>query len=241
MKGGSSAGKGTDKSNGVGKSTGSTGRGKLAEIQRENAECITLMKTFCLNPARAVYERVDKCGAVTRSEFYATWKVFLPYYCAELETVRNVEDDKGIASESTKGAEGAEGAKGEDTQKKMTLYNMKRDIAFRALILKASEAPTKGTAMQLLYVFAATGWFPAIEKFYECMGDGRINMNTRVELSQEYKTWKELYLARIHELLSADPAHFTSRGIDKTAVDFSRFEVYQREYEAKKKAEREGK
>lgn len=192
----------------------SKSKSKLAEIQRENAECVMLMKTFCLSPTIAVYEHVNRCGVVTRSDFYATWKVFLPQYCA---------DETGGTTDNGDGGE-----------KKKDLYNMKRDIAFRALILKASEAPTKSVAMQLLYVFAATGWFPAIEKFYECVGDGRIVRTTRIELSQEYKEWKELYVSRVHELLTADPTHFTSRGIDKTAVDFSRFEVYQREYERRK-------
>ena len=50
----------------------------------------------------------------------------------------------------------------------------------------------------------------------------------------EYKEWKDLYLSRIHELVTASKDHFKDRGIDITAVDFSRFEVYQRDYDAKK-------
>jgi hypothetical protein len=84
-------------------------------------------------------------------------------------------------------------------------------------------------------MYAATGWFAAIEKFYECMGDSRLARNVRVELSKEYKEWKELYAARIHQLKTVNRDHFTSRGIDQSAVDFSRFDMYQREYESRKK------
>jgi hypothetical protein len=114
---------------------------------------------------------------------------------------------------------------------------MKRELIFAAMLKKVSEEPTKNSVMQLLYVFAATGWFVAIEKFYECMGDSRLVTSVRAELAQEYREWKELYTDRIRELVNVNPEHFTSRGIDRTAVDFTRFDVYQREYERRKAAE----
>jgi predicted nucleotidyltransferase len=106
---------------------------------------------------------------------------------------------------------------------------------------KLIAEPNKFRATQMLYIFAATGWFPALERFYEFMGDSRIAHSSRVEMSLEYKHWKELYTRKIHELLSENKAHFEDRGIDRSAVDFTRFDIYQRKYEAKKLAREEGK
>lgn len=180
-------------------------RGRLAAIRREAEECTVLMKTFCLDPTVECYRRISKCAQVTRGEYYLIWCSLLPFDDAE------------------RGGNGT------------VPPHVIRDIAFRAILLKASEGPTKTIAMQLLYMYAATGWFAAIEKFYECMGDSRLAHNVRVELSKEYKEWKELYAARIHQLKTVNRDHFTSRGIDQSAVDFSRFDMYQREYESRKK------
>ena len=105
---------------------------------------------------------------------------------------------------------------------------------YEALIKKLDDQPTLATVRSILYIFAASGWYNALEKFYECMGDSRIAHSSRIELSKDYKEMRELYTAKIQELLAADKDHFTRRGIDKSAVDFTRFDVYQQGYDRKK-------
>jgi hypothetical protein len=199
-------------------------KGKIAEMRKETEECEVLMKTFCLNPTLATYLRISKCSGVTKGEFYSTWRAMLPHYCTDEGLVESRDDIIKTAEDAS--------AK----EKYMAAYNLKRDVVCRSIDAKLSANPTKTGAIQMLYIFAATGWFPILEKFYECIGDSRIGINARTEMSAEYKAWKELYTDRIHELLSMDKNHFTERGIDITAVNFTRFDVYQRDYEEKKKA-----
>lgn len=175
--------------------------GKIAEIQKETAECEVLMKTFCLNPNRETYLRIGQCAAVVRGDNYKLWSNMVPASCV------------GASIDG---------------------HNAKRTLVYEAIFKKATEAPTATIARQLLYIFAATGWFPAIEKFYECMGDNRIGINSRISLCAEYKETRELYEEKIRELLSADKDHFTKLGITLSNVDFSRFDVYQKTYDEKK-------
>ena len=197
---------------------------KIAAIKRENAECEVLMKTFCLNPTMETYRRVSKCDAITRGEYYKTWKAMLPHYRTDEDLLEALTSEEAIDTAKDVSAR----------EKYISAYKLKRDIAYRAIDAKISAQPTRAAAMQMLYIFAATGWFSALEKFYECMGDSRIGVAARTEMCAEYKEWKDLYLSRIHELVTASKDHFKDRGIDITAVDFSRFEVYQRDYDAKK-------
>lgn len=209
-------------------------KGKIAEMRKEAEECEVLMKTFCLNPTLATYRRISKCTGVTKGEFYGIWKVMLPYYCTDEGLAAAQTVDSATINDVNSDGKTAEEASAKE--KYMAAYNLKRDVACRAIDAKLVANPTKTGAMQMLYIFAATGWFPMLEKFYECIGDSRIGIGARTEMSEEYKVWKDLYTSRIQELLSADPNHFTERGIDITAVNFTRFDVYQRDYEEKKKA-----
>lgn len=194
--------------------------GKLAALQKERTECETLMKTFCLDPSNSVFCRVNRCDAVRRGEFYHIWLTFVPYHGSLKHRTGLAVDSLGSPNDKV------------DPFNLETVYNMQRGNAYRAMILKLSTEPTKTRVLQLLYVFAATGWFQAIEKFYECMGDGRLVYSSRVELMKEYKQWREMYVEKVREYLSQDKDHFTSRGIDRSVVDFSRFDVYQTAYDA---------
>ena len=196
-------------------------KGKIAELQKESQECEFLMKTFCLNPSRETYKRISQCPSVVRGDNYKLWSNMVPYWC--------VVDSADGAKDGTK--DGADGAKAEG-------YNAKRTLVYDLIYKKAEAAPTAAIARQLLYIFAATGWFPAIEKFYECMGDTRIGMNSRIELCAEYKETRDLYCEKIREYIVADKDHFKKRGITVENVDFSQFDVYQKAYEEKKAAKK---
>ena len=185
---------------------------KIAEMRAESQECEILMKTFCLNPSRDTYKRISACGSVVRSDNYKVWSMLVPGWCC-------VGDEEAVS---------------ENNKKLESVHNTRREIMYGALIKKLDDQPTLATVRSILYIFAASGWYNALEKFYECMGDSRIAHSSRIELSKDYKEMRELYTAKIQELLAADKDHFTRRGIDKSAVDFTRFDVYQQGYDRKK-------
>lgn len=221
--------------------------GKIAAIKRERAECLKLMRTFCLDPSVEVYKRVVACDAVVRSDYYKTWAAMLPLHVSTVIVSDKAEggpvdasrgdgnsSGKAESGNSSNGTVGGTVSANPNEEARVAAHKMKRDIAYRAIMNKANSAPTKAIALQLVYVFAATGWYEAIEKVYECMGDSRIPQTSRIEICEEYKAIKELYCDKIRELLTANKDHFTSRGINIHDVDFTRFDVYQREYEQKK-------
>jgi hypothetical protein len=97
------------------------------------------------------------------------------------------------------------------------------------------EEPSKSKAIKILHMFFALGELTYIETFYEMMGHGKLNIDTRRYLCETYKNIKDLYKLRVMNYLLKDPKHFEKLEVTLNVVDFTYFDgIKERMIERKK-------
>jgi hypothetical protein len=183
---------------------------------KDEVERLTFaMQKFCLAPNKATFDEICACTALKRADAdnFIIWRDACLYkYSGDL----GWGDDQAITSV-------------DDHRKEDDRGDYEGDFMTNegALCEKTILTPTKSAAIQVMYMFYATGELKYIDLYYQCMGHERLPMQTKQYLARLYAETKKMYKDEVLILLMKNPAHFDTgagRGMRLDVAGFTYFD-----------------